>query len=240
MRRVLILLALLLAALLGWFTLRRGRSSAESLAPPPVADVAKRTDAPHALDPSPESKPAAARQAEPSASPKPESVKVDPAAESIELKGTIVAIDENGVEHANEDGAFGLVSWKAQGGKVDTVAVHGGAWTARVAPGVELGCQDALLGGRSAVPDGELVDHELRHALPADGVVALRVRWLRALRIFVRDRDTKLDLAAVTIVRAEDWPRAEVANPGDLTPRRILVQSKPSPVVARADGRARA
>jgi hypothetical protein len=109
--------------------------------------------------------------------------------------------------------------------------VRGGAWTARIARGVEIGCEAAKLGGRSAVPEGEVVDHPLRLPIPADGVVALRVRWLRALRIFVRDRDSRLDLGDVTLVRAQGWPRGSYPHPGEFTQERVLAQSRPSPVV---------
>jgi hypothetical protein len=232
MRKALVLIGLLVAALLGWFALKRGQAGAESLAPP-AAEAAARADAPHPLDPLPDASAAAGREAAvPAVTTEPaKTTAADTEADGIALRGTIVAIDENGVEHASEDGKFGLVAWKGQGsGGVQTVAVHSGAWTARVARGVEIGCQDAELGGRSAVPDGEVLNHPLRFPVPADGAVALRVRWLRALRIFVRDRDSKLDLADVTLVRAEGWPRPDVAHPGDVTAQRVLAQSKPSPV----------
>ncbi len=231
MRKALVVIALLLAVTLGWFALRRSQSGVESLAPP-AALPAAHAEASHALDPLSEEPAKGARQVEPSAVPEKSTPapNTDATVDGVALRGTIVAIDERGVEHPREDGEFQLVAWKGQGGGGQTVAVRSGAWSARVPLGVLLGCGWARLGGRDAVPEQEVAGQPLRLPIPADGVVALRVRWLRPLRLFVRDRDSNVDLADVTLIRAEGWPRMDYPHPGEITPERVLVASKPSPI----------
>jgi hypothetical protein len=231
MRKTVLLVALLFLGALAWLALRGSVDSVKSVAPPAPTPVPPSTlvhpvdvpaeeraaDAPHVeLPVTPE---------EPSANPR-----SGASAEELELHGTIVAIDEEGVAHARENGEFELVAWQSNHGKSQSVEIHEGIWSARVPRGVRLGCNEAVLGGRSAVAEEEVAGRELRLPIPDDGQVELRVRWFRPLRLFVRDRVTNVDLTEVTVVQADGWPRSDYRHPGEISAEQILVDSGSSPI----------
>ncbi len=218
------------AAFVGFVLLRddaRGAAHDSTAARLPVP-----ADTTRALEPlSAETSPAVRESVDTPATSPATSVPITVAAPAeVELRGTIVAIDEKGAEHAQENGEFVLIAWTRQRGTEATVAVRAGRWTARVPAGVLLGCGSAKLGGRDAVLERELDGTPSQLPLPADGTLELRMRWLRALRLFVRDRDSNVDLAEVTLVRAGSWPRSDNPHPGEITAERLFANARPSPI----------
>lgn len=169
--------------------------------------------------------------------PQPTAVAPAPAAELLELRGTLVAIDEHGVEHPREDGGFALVLWKGPKGREQTVAVRAGSWTARVPrePGLHLGAQEIVLGGRGAALEDEAAYRPLQCALPEDGRLAWRARWLRTSVLHVRDRDSGAELSDVTLVRSPPWPRGGYPHPGEFEAARVLAGGRSSPIELPAE-----
>ena len=214
MRKVVLLIVLLgcaLGALVLWLA-RNSRKEAVPGAPQvvePVAPPGRR-----ALDvPGSAGELAKVAPRQPRAS---EAPSVEPPARALELGGRIVVIDASEVEHAHESGFLAFTLQSGESRSHHEIVVQDGQWSAagaRAAPDAEVEMLRAgvcVLGGRRAVPEPRAA-----LAVPADGRVDLRLRWLPAPRLHVRARDTGreleevflCELPAVALGSAEDGER---------------------------------
>lgn len=181
-----------------------------------VAGAAPRSELVEARAPAEETRASAALAAEPA-----EGTREEPRARSIgatlRLSGSIVVVDEHGMEHPSEDGSFGLLAWSGSTASHSQVEVRGGSWTIEIARELEIGPLDALgtgsfvLGGRSATAETE---SSTRLPIPLDGVLDLRVRWPSPSLLHVRDRATGRELAPVLMTEAWAWPESDLGHPG--------------------------
>ena len=99
-----------------------------------------------------------------------------PVATEITVRGSVVVLDEHGVEHAEEDGNLWIQTWLDKGDRFLEVAIARGSWEVSVPSDAELRVGDLRLGGRAAL----LVDPEPNSILatPVDHFIELRARWL--------------------------------------------------------------
>ncbi len=127
------------------------------------------------------------------------------------LAGTVVVVDEDGSEHAAEDGSFRLVLWQGADHSGVDVAIDDGRWSVML-PAVafdSVGVQHFRLRERVAsYGSGEFTE---RLAVPDDGWFELRVRWARPSVLSVRDRETGAELAPVLLA---ELTGAAHAHPG--------------------------
>jgi len=153
------------------------------------------------------------------------------------LRGTIVVVDEQGTEHAAEDGRFrlelstdlALGSARRSTASVVTdtrqVQVRGGAWSEEVSAScTELRVDRLVLGGRVALPEQGL---DAKVPVPADGVVLVRARWVPVTLLHVLDRASRRELDPVEALDVSGWPGPH-RHPG---PGERSVESRgPSPI----------
>jgi hypothetical protein len=156
----------------------------------------------------------------------------------VGLHGTIVAIDEAGNERREEDG---LLAFELDAGGVRAhheVEVRDGSWNAKLGeePGRTVGSLSVggcILGSRTAVPGAEA----RALAIPADGRLELRVRWLTDILLHVRARDSGRELDDVFIYELPPVQRGssrDMLHPGR-DARAMGRELGPSPV--RIDAR---
>jgi hypothetical protein len=146
------------------------------------------------------------------------------------LAGTVVVLDEQGGEHATESGILALALGPTGARAHHDVEVRDGRWslalvpTAAGEPRPSLGLQTCVLGKRLAVP--ATGQEEL--ALPADGKLALRLRWSAAPKLHVRARDTESELADVSLYELPTTQRGtplDAQHPGPEAKGRAAGQS---------------
>ncbi|HEX5050846.1 MAG TPA: hypothetical protein VFZ65_03660 [Planctomycetota bacterium] len=145
-----------------------------------------------------------------------------PAGGTIALHGTFVVVDEDGVEHAHEDGEFTLVLWHGDTGSHRRAVTKAGAWQADVDELPDrVSVDDAHLGGRLVRCDDDLPIAEPKTA------IVLRGRWLPLLLLRVLGDDTGADLADVHVVTKNDW-RTPYPHPGSRA--EVVVERATSPL----------
>lgn len=133
---------------------------------------------------------------------------------AVRLSGTIVVVDEQGREHAGEDGGFSFVLWSGDTGSWHAVTVADGRWSTSLAPEEPL---DALalegvrLGDRAATPEPPWA---ARFVVSDGSELALRVRWPPRSVLHVRARASGSELAPVLLVEVNDWPARYNGHPG--------------------------
>ncbi|HEX6882465.1 MAG TPA: hypothetical protein VF530_03730 [Planctomycetota bacterium] len=137
-----------------------------------------------------------------------------PAAPSV-LTGTVVVLDEQGVQHAGEDGFLALQLGLAGARTRHEIEVRDGRWSLPLAPSHAGGrrasvvLRASVLGERIATPaPGQAAEL----ALPSDGRVDLRMHWPAAPRLHVRARDTGRELEEVFLY---ELPTAQRGSPLD-------------------------
>ena len=126
----------------------------------------------------------------------------EPAAEVL-VTGTIVVVDEAGVEHARETGDLHILAWNTSGsvGRLDSdlrVHVESGAFEFRVLADSLLSIPDVHLGGRLAI-----LDERNLGRVPDGRQLHLRATWLRPTRVVVRAADTGRELTGIQGVEVE-------------------------------------
>lgn len=145
------------------------------------------------------------------------------------IHGSIVVIDEAGLEHPAASGSIAFYAEGPQGLQRVDASVLAGGFTAAVAERCTAIRVLALeLDGRSAIP-------EIRDAIPLDASSAVRVRATFATDLVVRVRDavSGVDLTGVTLLRVSDWRRADRDHPGEIQPGEVVAEHAVSPVRVR-------
>jgi hypothetical protein len=128
----------------------------------------------------------------------------DEPTDEVLVTGTIVVVDEAGVEHAREAGDLQVSAWSVTDSVVQAdpamrVQVESGAFEFRVRADAELSIRDVHLHGKLAVLEGES-DVE---RVPDDRRLHLHAIWLRPMRVVVRAADTGRELTAIQGVEVE-------------------------------------
>ncbi|MEM7204960.1 MAG: hypothetical protein AAF628_32190 [Planctomycetota bacterium] len=147
--------------------------------------------------------------------------------EKVLLRGTFVVTDPDGVEHAHEDGSFGLMLWHPSIEQV-TVHVEDGHWRAEVSRPRRISVRAPILGGRAVQFDERTVIDVPAGPL-TDWSATLAGRWVAMVSLAVVDRETSAHLSGVRIVAVDDW-RRDLAHPGEPQEHRIVVEHGTSPL----------
>jgi len=133
----------------------------------------------------------------------------------IGLSGTIVVLDDQGLEYPSENGHFEMVPMSGHAGTVHTVDVVSGAWSVDLPEragidSIKLG--EFVLRNRPAF----LLEDALG-SLPAvdNRAVLLRVRWPADSLLHVRDRASGRELEHVMLVSDTSNSWSSIDHPGD-------------------------
>lgn len=129
----------------------------------------------------------------------------------LEVRGSVVIVDENGVEHRKEAGTFlAMFGTSAQDVQQREMTFENGAWSLRIPKGNSLGFATLVSGGRTALLSEAGVLH------PGPDPIELRGRWLKRGRLRVLDAITKRDLRDIEL-RYSDHTRGDGnwTHPGD-------------------------
>jgi len=231
LKRVVLAFAILLVVVLALLLALRGSrfqgSTSEPGASGPIPSAADGAE----LEPAPVPPGVAvARDAERVPQPEPEASPEPAGPDEVEIRGTLVAIDEHDVEHATEDGWFVLVLRRNSAEPPTGVLVEDGAWQVRVPVGSKLRVGTIELGGRVALLEGG----QESLPIPPDRFLELRAHWLRGTLVHLRDVDTNATLNDVTVVDAGRYPRIGLPHPGEVTPNRTVMTGADSPVLLPA------
>lgn len=195
------LLALTLVGLLVWHLLQGGGQAAAPLERND-SPAATKADGASALTPLDTQTSIAARSnvTAPAESPTqavPVATPTVAAAARVRLHGSIVVVDEAGVEHPHEGGTLELVLWANQRGSDVRTTVKDGRYEIDVVPCPRVGFGKALLGGRGAVDtEGFLKDRPF----PSDLVYDLRLQWPQLTILHARDAQTGVDLQSIEVL----------------------------------------
>lgn len=148
------------------------------------------------------------------------------------LTGTVIVVDDAGVEHRAEDGRFDLVLWVRNSGRRHEVEVHGGHWSTELSDAAEfLTVGRMVLGERAAAWD--CPEHRL--ASPPDGRLEVRARWPVDSLLHVQDRETGRELAPVFLTELDSWPRSTFGHPGTQAAKARDLGPSPVRLPPRAD-----
>lgn len=156
----------------------------------------------------------------------PVEVEARPRGGRITVRGTIVVLDADDVEHPSESGSFTPVRWKGNTGRHGSpVEIVGGCFELSMLPDRRLGVDDLKLGDRWA----RLVDDE-SIAVAEGEVVELRAVWPRTTILRVVDAEFHADLPDVEVVLCSSWRFDDNPHPGDYSPEDVLFAGAHSPI----------
>ena len=152
-----------------------------------------------------------------------------PAAAAAALRGRVVVVEPDGSERLDAAGKFQLILWEGERGRLESIPFEGGEWSkplAELGAFEELSVDAAYLDGR-AVPVEQPAG---RFGLPADRELLLRLRRPSRSILRVVDADTGVDLAGISLVKSESFPREDEVHPGPEYEGRQVVQAALSPL----------
>jgi len=208
------LIALVLAALLWWSSADTPAAAVvaqaavvETVVAPAMAAPGEVASAQREIAMQPELEP------EPQAAAPAPVAAADAALSGTALSGTLVVIDEQGVERTDLDGELQIVLWRESRGEWHKVEVRAGLWSTTLPserPIKAISIADLQAGGRRAVP---LAGFEGHIPIPADGRWLIRARWPPETLLHVRDRDSGAELDPVLLVAANGWPASTALHP---------------------------
>ncbi len=144
----------------------------------------------------------------------------------ILVRGTLVVVDAQGVEHREEDGECRAVFWKGEFGEYGpTVPIVEGRFELVVDPAHRLSFSDLTAGDHITrlETDRPLVVEAACH-------VELRACWLGSSILRVIDGESGADLSDVTVVRCSDWEFSDHDHPGDYSEEDVLFEDAISPL----------
>jgi len=161
---------------------------------------------------------------EPDPEPAPERIAPSGRAEPVTLNGVAIRSEEDGVEHAGDDGSF-RVSWRSGGDQESRdVEILGGSWSLVVPPDVGLYLSEMRLGG---VPITLEQEH---YTVPPDHFLTLRGRARQDVRLHVVSSIDGRELTGVEV-----WPGpygfpTDVKHPGATPEGEPVLERATSPV----------
>ncbi len=149
-------------------------------------------------------------------------------ASTILAEGTVVVIDELGLEHSAADGSLSIHPSMPGPGVRKVIGsrrvdITGGRFQFVLDAPLEFSVGDVVLGERTAI----LEDGWTRYAID-EGPILVRVRLPKSLRLHVVDSSTRAPLRSITLVMS--W-RGDELHPGDLGTINWRMESDSSPVV---------
>jgi len=138
---------------------------------------------------------------------------------TFEVRGSVVIVDESGVEHRDETGSFYAVSGTSERDvKSREIAFEKGAWSLRIPKGGFLGFFKLVVGGREAA-----LPRQSRPMQPGTDPIEVRGQWLKRGRLHVVDAVTKQDLRDIEVRYADGWrANPDWTHPGDYKDMSVL------------------
>ena len=205
----------------------RAADARAPLSPPAPAAVpaeAKRTD-----------EPIAAESTQLGGAPKnePTDEEISRPASGVLVEGSVVVVDENGIENSSGNGTFVATYWTGHSGSGDeTVQVKSGRFRLRVPIGVDLGVSKLKVDDCFARVDPN------RIAIASDQPIVVRGQLSHKVLLHVVDAATREELRDVTVLWNDDWRTDRTIHPGGLGPGHTLAEHVSSPVetTIRDDG----
>lgn len=188
-------------------------AAAQPSLPPAVTEPA-----PPCIEPAP-----ARAEAAPAAVPANETPAADDG--KFEVRGTVVIVDEKGVERANESGTLSVLAATSEA-DVDRqeLAFENGRWSTRIKKGAFLMVGKLVAGGREALLP------KSRPSTPGADPIEVRGKWLPRGRLRVVDAATKQDLREIEVRSAENrGPNPDWIHPGDSSEIATVEKSIDSP-----------
>jgi len=217
-RRNLLLLLAVIAVVLVFLALSRGRTprdgaelpAAESSPPSEALDLLA-AEAPRPQEPPPNDEGPVALV------PRDHGKAASAPSDVLHLLGTVVVSDANGRQYARESGRFLLLLWSSQTEAViKPIRVEEGSWSLDVTGASRfqaMGAQSFELGKRAAIAE---TGPEERLRIPGHGRVDLQVRWPPRLTLHVRPSDGARAELFLTWCEPEPEAGTALAHPGIL------------------------
>ncbi len=217
MRRILLVAALALLAMLCWTFLR----DAKLERPARETTLADKTL----------STPKSEELSTPLVSPDQQSDRVSaesaPIAQPLPTRGTIVVLDTNGGEHASESGVVTLRVPGTPGKSVQEfdLSVANGGWDTAATPDLDCFVVRIVLGGREARLEGDRATKVKAHE-----AMALRARWVASTMLHVVDANTGAELDGVRLVRMDEMWSEQIEIPMESYEAKDFAANLQSPI----------
>ena len=146
--------------------------------------------------------------------------------EGIHVSGTIVVLDEEGIEHPKESGSFTPISWHGEfGAHGAPVDVQEGRFELRMPSGKQFGLKNLRLGDRFA---------RLKEYGPievSDGShLELLAAWAPPIVLHVVDSASRRDLEGIELVRHSRRRYLNKLHPGDYDEADVVRRGATSPL----------
>lgn len=194
--------------------------------PPPVQAAASELESPPKIAEAPAPVPAIETDRSEATQPRETAAAVpEPDVGTIEMHGTVVVVDEQGVEHRNEDGVLRVASGSNERDvRFVEVRVEHGSWSTRVPASGLFGIGELVAGGRRVrIPEDRPIH-------PGPEPIEVRGEWLKRGRLRVVDAASKQDLRGVEVRCARGWrANPESSHPGDSELVGTVLQGVDSP-----------
>lgn len=146
----------------------------------------------------------------------------------VEVCGTVVIEDENGMEHSTESGKLTIArlpSGTRTLAPVQEIEVHQGTWSVRIPAG------ELLTVGKLVARDREVVLSRFEPRFPGPDPIAVRGKWFARGRLRVVDAETKEDLKEIEVRCADGWrANPRWTHPGDDPRVRAVISQGVSPI----------
>ena len=153
-------------------------------------------------------------------------------ADTVRVRGTITVVDAESEEHGREDGSLLLVLWEDEDwARCHEVTVKSGSWSAEISLDVKrLGFRKPVLGGRIAMFENE---EGLGAGLPIpeSRFFELETRWCPDSVLYVKARDTGMDLARIEAIREREGVWRYALHPGSGEDGRVTLDLLSSPIL---------
>ncbi|MEO6708685.1 MAG: hypothetical protein ABI054_08985 [Planctomycetota bacterium] len=212
---VLALLVLLLGV--GWWWFARSPATAALRVDPPEIAGPVDPEVTSPVDPVPDidARASVSVAAPDQPTPTPSDPVVTSPSPAIQLSGTIIVIDAQGLEHRTESGRFHFVLWHGSSGSHLDVEVVAGIWSTSIpaSTGIQgLELDGVVLGDRRAFA---LEGTPARLPAADHPALELRVHWSAESLLYVRDRASGRDLDHVMVVDGADRLSMGPTHPGE-------------------------
>jgi hypothetical protein len=220
---------LLVAGLAAWWLVREQPQAAPAQLGAPKDARSARSESPPNVRAAGAEAPAQATESREAIATETSQVADTPSAAGPALRGRLVVIEVDGSERADADAELTWIAWTGENGSATDAEIDGGVWgvaAQQLGGAQELSIDTVRVAGRRVVIEAPLA----RIPAPFTEELVVRVRVPAPSTLRVVDAETGADLADVSIVRAEPFPRADVEHPGANFESRVAASGQRSPV----------